>query len=215
MRRLSIVLMCSVVILSLSSFSFAMEDDNIYHTPRGNTAMMGMAIGHHQAWTLAFPAFFPMMEVRAGYSPMENLQFRIDIGGGACHVSQSEVKSFEGATLLILSAQLGIFWTPRISDSLTLRMGPTIGWWLTSMYGENLIGVTSGSLTDYLEADSQALGGILGLDMDLSERWALSFEARYNSAGISLGGYQTDSGGLTVFMGFVYRTKPWDLKPLD
>ena len=213
MRAFPRILVAWLFLMALAGSARANSEENPRFVQQGNTGMMGIAIGHHQTWNLAFPAFFPMLELRAGYNPLDNLQFRIDIGGGACYVAQSEVESFEGAALLILNAQLGIFWTPRLGDSLTLRLGPTIAWWMTALYGDNLTGIsgTAGSRVDHLQNDAQAFGGILGVDIDLDDSWALSVEARYNMAGVNLGEFQGDSGGLTLLVGFVYRTAPWDL----
>ncbi len=174
---------------------------------RSHDGQVGLVLGHHHTWRLNFPAFFPMLEFRAGYQVSDQFLVRIDIGMGASKVTNTDRESFEGGTLMMGNLGITLLWTPRIAQDLYLCLGATTGPWFTALWGDELagVGVSAGSNVKYLESVVIGLGGVIGLEWNLSRRWALQLEARYNTARGDLGGSEYDFGGLSVFGGFLYR----------
>ncbi len=188
-----------------------------HRSARATSGQVGLALGHHQAFGLNFPGVNPTLEFRAGYQVSEEFLARIDLGVAGGQVGTSQVASFEGAWSLSVNLDLLLAWTPALSQNLNLTLGGVAGVWFTSLYGDDLTGVLSsgeaGSPTGYLEAADFSVGAIVGLEYQLSNRWALSFEVRYLWAQAELGTYKGNLAGLTGTVGFIYRMASWDIEP--
>lgn len=187
-----------------------------HRSARATSGQIGLALGHQQAFGLNFPAFNPTLEFRAGYQVSDEFLARIDLGAGGGQVGSSQVASFEGAWILNIHLGLLLAWTPTLSENLNLTLGGVAGVWFISLYGDDLTGVLSsgqsGSPKGYLEAADFSAGAVVGLEYQLSNRWALSFEVRYLWAQSPLGSYKGNLAGLTGTVGFIYRMASWDIE---
>lgn len=170
----------------------------------GPDGWVGVMLGEHIPWDIAAPSFFPVLEFRAGYRVSRTFAMRIDLGGGITALRDPARETFAGASLFVGHASLAFLWTPALGDDLQLGLGGCAGLWMSSLWGENLLGTISGNESDYLEEISVAYGAVAGLDWTVADDLALSFEARANLAQVEWGGtYHT--GGVSLLVGFVYR----------
>lgn len=208
MRTMRLV---SALALILVLAPFAALADESGRSARVNAGQIGMALGHHHTWKLNFPAFFPMLELRAGYQVNEQFLGRMELGFAYSRITGSNRASFDGANLMMGHGTLSLMWTPRLGDDLHLNLGGLAGVWFTAMWGDDLTGASAGSVADYLESVSYSYGAVAGLEWSLSSSWALTFEVRYNLAYGELAGNKYNFGGLGVMFGFLHRMRSFDI----
>ncbi|MBN2493515.1 MAG: outer membrane beta-barrel protein [Deltaproteobacteria bacterium] len=177
----------------------------------GHNAQIGAVVGQHFPWRLAFPAFFPVIELRTGYNVIDEILVRLDVGGGGGAVSHSETETFEGATAMLVNLEADILYNPRLGESLQLHLGVGIGFCFVALWGDNLTGTVSGTVQNYVEDTKAAYAAVAGLSWDLAPEWSLVLETRYTYAPMSPGGFSQDAGGLTVLAGFFYRLGSWEI----
>lgn len=190
----------ALVLIGLLCFSGAAAGGRV----AGPAGWVGVMLGEHIPWNIAAPSLFPLLELRAGYRASSEFALRIDLGGGITRLREPARETFEGASLFVGHASLVCLWTPLLSEDLRLQLGGGAGIWMSSMWGEDLLGTISGNQADYLEEISVSYAAVAGLDWNLTRAWALCFEARANLARVKWGGkYHT--GGFGLLAGFVYR----------
>ena len=171
----------------------------------GSDGWVGVMLGEHIPWNIAAPSFFPMLEFRAGYRVSRSFAMRIDLGGGYTVLQDPARKTFEGASLFVGHASLGLLWTPALTDDLVLDLGGSFGLWMSSMWGDDLLGTVSGTESDYLEGLSVSYGALAGLDWEVARDVAITFEVRANLAQVEWGGKKYHTGGVSLLAGFLYR----------
>jgi hypothetical protein len=174
-------------------------------------AWFGASLGQHFTGRITAPTFFPALEFRSGYRVTGEFTTRIALGTAITRVTGSHRPSFNDAGLMVGHASLGFLYTPEITPTIMLNLGGSVGAWLSSMWGDDLLDTTSGHIYDHLEEISVSYALVLGAEWEISRDWALTGEIRVNAATLEWGGDIYNTGGATVLLGFVtrMRTRDW------
>ncbi len=168
-------------------------------------AWISTVLGQHFTGELNELGVYPMVEFRAGYQVGRYFTTRLELGLAITQITKPDRDSFSGAGLMGSHLSLGFLFTPGLAENFTMNLGGGIGVWMTSMWGDDLLDTSYGSVKNYLEAVSISLAALVGFEWDLNLRWALVTELRYNRAIANFAGKEYNSGGFGVFFGFIYR----------
>ena len=170
-------------------------------------AWFGAMIGQHFLSELNPVGIYPLVEFRSGLKIDNLFTTRLVLGTAVCRVMDPPRESFDDAGLFAGHASLGLLFTPRLAEWVTLDLGGALGVWFTAMWGDDLLDTRLGSVKKYLESTSVSLAAIVGFEFDVSDRWALVVETRYNRAVVNFGGREYNSGGIGLMAGFIYRVR--------
>jgi hypothetical protein len=165
-----------------------------------------VALGQHFTGKICAPTFFPFLEFRFGHAVSRDYTLRLDLGTALTRIAESDRSSFEGATFMLGHFSLVFLYTPEVSKSFRLNLGSALGLWFAAMWGEDLMGTMAGSVQKYLEALSISYAAVAGAEWDLSDGFALFFEARGNLA-LAKFGREYNTGGVTVLAGILFRVR--------
>jgi len=168
-------------------------------------AWISTVLGQHFTGQLNELGLYPMVEFRTGYQVGRYFTTRLELGLAITKITNPDRDSFAGAGLMGSHLSLGFLFTPALTDNFSLNLGGGVGVWLTSIWGDDLLDTTYGSVKNYLEGFSVNLAAIIGFEFDLNLRWALLTEVRYNRAMVNFAGKEYNAGGFGVFFGFIYR----------
>lgn len=170
----------------------------------GYDACIEAVVGQHFSGSITAPTFFPAVELRGGYQVSEDYRIGMGLSAAFSKVTGSADQNFNGANLMVGDLSIGFMWTPGLSENFNLLLGARLGLWMSSMWGDDLVGDT-GSVVDYLESLSVSYGLIAGGEWEMSSRFALVTELRLSVAMVPWAGNEYNTGGFTVLAGFAYR----------
>jgi hypothetical protein len=173
----------------------------------GQNAYLGASLGQLFTGKLTAPGPYPFVEMKGGYLFSSAFSAQMNLGIGFTKVSGSEASTLNDATMMVGTLLVGLIYTPRLSQTLELHLGGLFGVWFTALWGKDLMGTVSGSVTKYIERVPISYGALAGCVWNLSSRWAFSLEARFNLAMIEFGSESYNAGGLSVYLGFLYRIR--------